>query len=100
MECIVNMAIAQVFNEGNTGKDYRIFQTAVDSKKKKTGLSCLQAPSQNVDLPVSTSTPFYHKKGSPDQELILHLPPSETCTVFPVAAPFPSSAEAAESSCD
>jgi hypothetical protein len=33
-------------------------------------------------------------------QLILHLPPSEPYTVFLVAAQFPSSAEAAESSCD
>jgi hypothetical protein len=34
------------------------------------------------------------------QKLILYTPPSEPYTVFPVAAPFPSSVEAAESSCD
>lgn len=94
------MGIVQVFSEVNTGNDYRMLQTAVESKERKTGQSCLQAPSQDVDLPISTSTPFYHKKGSPDQELVLHLPPSEPYTVFPVAVQFPSSVEAAGSSCD
>jgi len=67
-------------------------------KERKTGQSCLHSPSQDVDLQQA------HLSTTRKEVLIrssfLHLPPSEPYTVFPVAAQFPSSVEAAESSCD
>ena len=44
MEGIVIMGIVYVFNEGNTGNDYRMFQGAVKGEERKIGQSYLLAP--------------------------------------------------------